>query len=379
MFIPGPVELDWLERATAHYHACLLRTPHAQDYLKSRGLTSPEVATTLRLGFVDGSLLRILSSEGREALKRVGVLNERGGEMMFGCVVFPLVQPATNQVINLYGRNCLQSERLNTSAARHLYLPGERRGIFNPQGAQNTEEVIITESVIDAAALWSVGLRSVVPAYGVTGLTDEIVSHLIDCRVKRVALMLDTDEAGKGAALEMQARLVQSNITSRVVELPAKDASEYIAQGGTTYDIALANELAKEVLGQALDELAPPVRGLYRELQKVYRQQAEKLKCKVEDVQLSRREIREATNWSDWQVRAYCQKLVEMEYLFAITNGNGKPAVYQLARSSDDDHAQTLRGLTDIEELKKRLREKQSLDHDRDRNNKDLNDKDEKK
>ena len=31
--------------------------------------------------------------------------------------------------------------------------------MFNPQGAKNTEEVIITESVIDAAALWSAGLR----------------------------------------------------------------------------------------------------------------------------------------------------------------------------------------------------------------------------
>jgi signal transduction histidine kinase len=129
----------------------------------------------------------------------------------------------------------------------------------------------------------------------------------------------------------------------------------------TLDDIALANELAKEVLSRALDELAPPVRGLYRELQKVYQQQANDLKCKVEDVQLSRREIREATNWSDWQVRAYCQKLVEMEYLFAITNGNGKPAVYQLARI-DDDRAQTLRGLTDVAELKKRLKEKQRLD-----------------
>jgi hypothetical protein len=189
------------------------------------------------LGFVDGSLLRMLSDEGREALKRVGVLNERGGEMMFGCVVFPLVQASTNQTVNLYGRNCLQNERMEYQAARHLYLPGERRGVFNPQGAKNTQEVIITESVIDSLALWSVGIRSVVPVYGVTGLTDEIVSHLVECRVKRVALMLDTDEAGRQASLEMHARLEQSNITSRIVELPAKDASEYLTQGGTAYDI----------------------------------------------------------------------------------------------------------------------------------------------
>jgi len=72
---------------------------------------------------------------------------------------------------------------------RHLYLPGERHGVFNPQGAKNTDEVIITESVIDAAALWSAGLRNVIPTYGVTGLTEEIISHLVESRVKRVVLM----------------------------------------------------------------------------------------------------------------------------------------------------------------------------------------------
>ena len=48
-------------------------------------------------------------------------------------------------------------------------------------------------------------------------------------------------------------------------------------------------------------------------------------------VLLSRREIREATGWSDWQVRSYCRQLVEMEYLYATITGNGRPCVYSLA------------------------------------------------
>jgi DNA primase len=69
--------------------------------------------------------------------------------------------------------------------------------VFNPQGARNTDEVIITESVIDAAALWSAGLRNVIPVYGVTGLTEEIMAHLVECRVRRVVPLLDADEAGR--------------------------------------------------------------------------------------------------------------------------------------------------------------------------------------
>ena len=60
--------------------------------------------------------------------------------------------------------------------------------------------MIVTESVVDAAAVWSAGLRNVLPVYGVNGLTDEIVTHLQECRVKRVALALDSDDAGEYAA-----------------------------------------------------------------------------------------------------------------------------------------------------------------------------------
>ncbi len=122
----------------------------------------------------------------------------------------------------------------------------------------------------------------------------------------------------------------------------------------TIDDIALANELAQGVLSRALDELAAPVRGLYDELRKLCVRRADELKCKVDAVQLSRREIREATGWSDWQVRSYCRQLVEMEYLYATVNGNGRPCVYSLARA-EENGSDGLRGLTDVAELKQRL------------------------
>jgi len=152
-----PEDLQWLERAVDHYHRRLLETPAAQEYLRSRGLTAREIATSFRLGYADGTLAEKLPAEGRRALRRVGVLTGSSHELMRGCVVFPLVNAATGQVVNLYGRS--------VEGRRHLYLPGERRGVFNPQGARNTEEVIVTESVIDAAALWSAGLRNVIPTY----------------------------------------------------------------------------------------------------------------------------------------------------------------------------------------------------------------------
>ncbi|MBK6722992.1 MAG: hypothetical protein IPG58_06825 [Acidobacteria bacterium] len=94
-------------------------------------------------------------------------MNEKGNETMYGSVVFPLVDAGTNQAVGLYARH--------TEKQQHLYLSGKRRGLFNPAGAKETDEIVLTESVIDALALWSIGIRNVTCAYGVNALTDEIL------------------------------------------------------------------------------------------------------------------------------------------------------------------------------------------------------------
>ncbi len=50
-------------------------------------------------------------------------------------------------------------------------------------------------------------------------------------------------------------------------------------------------------------------------------------------------------------MRTYCEQLVELEYLHATVSGNGKPALYQMARA-EEEQVLRLRGLTDVEGLK---------------------------
>jgi energy-coupling factor transporter ATP-binding protein EcfA2 len=131
----------------------------------------------------------------------------------------------------------------------------------------------------------------------------------------------------------------------------------------TLDDIALANELTTQALSRALDELAPPVRGMYEEFRRLCEARAVELRCEASEVQLTRREIREATGWSDWQVRVYCQQLVELEYLSTASGANGKRFVYELAfYRPDGDGPPKLRGLVDVSELRRkqfgRLKEK---------------------
>lgn len=249
-------EIEYLEKATAYYHKSLLKNEKAIAYLTSRGIT-PEAIQTFKLGFVDGSLKDKINPDGKANLESIGLLNERGNETMFGSVVFPLLDANTNQAVGLYARHIEKKQ--------HLYLSGKRRGVFNPAGAKETEEIILTESVIDALSLWSLGIRNVTCSYGVNGLTDEIISHLSESRIKKVVLMLDADESGREAVPKFTEKLSAIGIESRAVELPGKDASQFVTSGGTLEAVqSLLSEAVTqtELISAELETLADGTRRI---------------------------------------------------------------------------------------------------------------------
>jgi DNA primase len=122
-------------------------------------------------------------------------------------------------------------------------------------------------------------------------------------------------------------------------------------------DIALANELAGATLARSLDELSPPARGMYEEIRRLCERRAKESRCQPNEVQLTRREIREAIGWSDWQVRVYCRQLVDLEYLSVASGTNGRRFSYELASySREEEKGPRLGGLLDVERLKRRLK-----------------------
>ena len=97
----------------------------------------------------------------------------------------------------------------------------------------------------------------------------------------------------------------------------------------TLEDIELANRLSNEVLGQSLDELSKPSRSLLSSIYSMV-----KGKCgedeRLENVTFTRRQIREYTSWTDWQVRTHLKQLEELEYVHARTGSWGKEYSYAL-------------------------------------------------
>jgi DNA primase catalytic core len=131
---------------------------------------------------------------------------------------------------------------------------------------------------------------------------------------------------------------------------------EYIE--ATLADIDLANKLASEILGHSLDEMAPATRRL---LDSLWRMVGERMKAtgkKQEECLFSRREIREAFGWGDTQLRMHLGQLVDLEYLAVKSGQNGRKYLYELLyRGEGENGGKFLLGLSDVKELKAKLRQ----------------------
>jgi hypothetical protein len=126
-------------------------------------------------------------------------------------------------------------------------------------------------------------------------------------------------------------------------------------------DIEKDNQLANEVLGQSLDELARPSRTLLDGIYKMIKEIAEKKECSLDEIFFTRRMIREFTGWSDWQIRAHIKQLEELEYLYIRIGAKGKEYAYALNyRGQGEDSGKCYLNLTPVDEIKKLMKKDQS-------------------
>ncbi len=227
----GPTDL--LSRVVGVYHQAFLLSEKARDYAAARGLTKPDLLAALPMGYADGSLLETApeGSETWETLRALGVVTATGRELLSGCLVVPL-RDLSGTVVSLYGRRVEMSAE-PADRPRHFYLPGPRRGLVNAPCLATTDELILTESVIDALSFLEAGIPNAVPLYGTSGWTPDHDALLERHRVRSVLLALDADEAGRKAAEALSRTLISRGLRVTDVLLPAKDPNALLVAEGT--------------------------------------------------------------------------------------------------------------------------------------------------
>ena len=264
----GPTDL--LSRVAGIYHQAFLLSEKARDYAAARGLTKPDLLSALPIGYADGSLLDTApeGSETWEALRALGVVTATGRELLSGCLVVPL-RDLGGTVVSLYGRRVEVPVETGGGALpdrpRHFYLPGPRRGLVNASCLATTDELILTESVIDALSFLEAGLPNAVPLYGTSGWTPDHDSLLERHRVRSVFLALDADEAGRRAAEALSRTLTSRGLRVTDLLLPAKDPNALLVAEGpdgfrTTWK-RLVTEAARRAGAHAPAQQAPVSRA----------------------------------------------------------------------------------------------------------------------
>jgi len=233
--VEGPkssgVSRELIEGVIDHYHKTLAGPDtKGLEYLRGRGLADPETLKVFRVGYVNGTLKNVLPKSAIGPLQQLGILNDKGNEFFFGCVVVP-VFCSDGTLGEMYGRSI--------EGTRHLYLPGNHRGVLNAKAVEVFNDpagsgtgIILAEAIFDALSLYTAGVQNVIPCYGTGGFIED--HRMVLKNTRRVFLAFDNDEAGESAAKKLADRLTADGKECHRVHLPnfdgaVKDLNDYVS------------------------------------------------------------------------------------------------------------------------------------------------------
>ena len=236
--LPAAVTMN-LTTIADYYHKRLFDNQKALDYLKQRGFANTKILTRFQIGIADGTIIEKLTDTQKQSLKQQGVITTKGREHFKNFITVPIYDDL-DAVVGMYGRSINPKAKIP-----HLYLKGKHKSVFNHKASKVYNEIIVTESIIDALSLIQLGFENTQSIYGTNSFTDEYLNILKDDRVKTVICAFDSDEAGEKAAQKLKEKLVDEGFSVKVVFPETKDWNEYLVSGGTQENITQIIETAE--------------------------------------------------------------------------------------------------------------------------------------
>jgi DNA primase len=122
----------------------------------------------------------------------------------------------------------------------------------------------------------------------------------------------------------------------------------------TLDDIAVANDLAHRLFGQSLDDLSFPSRQLLRLTSDYVDRRAARENTTGDEIEFTRRELREEIKWGDTRLRTHLGELIRLEYMQPVTGRMGQTFCYRLLVEPEElnTSGRFLAGLKSVEQLR---------------------------
>jgi DNA primase catalytic core len=226
-----------------------------KEYLKSRGLSpSGETGKGLEIGYNSGQFHHrgSLNETDMQACINAGLLIPYTGKtpnangttytpFAKDCIIFPL-KNKQNQIVSIYGRSIIDNNN-----AKHYYLK-DRCGLYPCWPKANTQKLILTEAIIDAATLLQIpeikAEYEILSLYGTNGLSNEHLEAIREWtspsgemsegqRGKEIIFFFDGDKAGTEAIKKYQEEFTKElpGIKLSSVETPENEDINSLLQG----------------------------------------------------------------------------------------------------------------------------------------------------
>jgi DNA primase len=245
----------FLERMFTYFKNAVHNSKPAREYIESRNLDYKQIEIGYNAGQFhhgarkDESLINDCLKYG--ILLDLG-LKSRTGETAykpFGkwCIVFALRNP-NHEITGLYFRSTLANKD-----QRHFYLR-DRSGLYPSYPKAETQKLILTESIIDAASLLQqTEIKSkyeILSLYGTNGLTEEHQTAIRKLKhLKEIIFFLNGDEPGNKAVAKyapmLKAEYPNLKITSAAV--PENEDVNSLLQGHSPEILTHLIDTRKEV------------------------------------------------------------------------------------------------------------------------------------
>ena len=219
---------------TKFYQSCLQgmsRSIKAQQYAQDRHLNYEY----LGIGFISADFGRSWNEHLKQSAVKLGLMQERKGKIvpkLRSCLMLPM-KNAEGKVIDIYARS-LQDD----SYPRHFYLPSGQQGLYPHYPKPETERLILTESLLDAATLLQDKSLSqaygILALYGTNGFTKEHEQAIQGlANLQEIIFFLDGDEAGRKAVTKYadQLQALRPDVKLTAVATPEGEDVNSLLQG----------------------------------------------------------------------------------------------------------------------------------------------------